>query len=86
MRYFTLLDFQHMILAFCIGLLAVIFVIVAWWQYPPQDEECSQDIVHAAPSDKSHSIPPILIFIIVSTLLGAVGYLIVVGVYGGAIS
>lgn len=86
MRYFAFLDFQHMVLAFFIGMITVILVGIAWWRYPPPDEEQQPDLVHTLHAEKTRTIPPILIFIILGSLLGALGYLLVVGILGNAIS
>jgi hypothetical protein len=86
MRYFTLLDFQHMVLAFFIGLIAVILVSVAWWKYPRPDEEEPLESLHAGSAGKSHPMPPLLIFIIAGALLWALAYVFIAGIMGGAIS
>ncbi len=86
MRYFTLLDFQHMVLAFFIGLIAVILVSVAWWRYPRPDEEQPQEAVHESRPRVSHPVPPLLIFIIAGALLWALAYILVIGIMGGPIS
>ena len=86
MRYFALLDFQHMVLAFFIGLIGIILVSIAWWIYPPPDEEQPQDAVHEEISRESRPVPPLLIFIMVGVLLWALAYVYVVGIMGGAIS
>lgn len=86
MRYFTLLDFQHMVLAFFIGLIAAILVAVAWWRYPRPDAEQTQESLHSVSNAESRPVPPLLIFIIVGVLLWAVAYVAVVGIMGGPIS
>ena len=86
MRYFTLLDFQHMILAFFLGLIAVICIIVAWWRYPPQESEAEQESIQSGRTRVPHPVPPILIFVIVGSLLAAVGYVLIVGILGGPIT
>ena len=86
MRYFVLLDFQHMVLAFFIGLITVILVNVAWWRYPLPDPEQPQEQVQTGDGTPVRPVPPILIFVIVGVLLAAIGYVIVVGIMGNAIS
>ena len=83
MRYFTLLDFQHWVLALFLGLLAVILIYVAWRLYPEQ-KDTAGIIPPADHTPDSNPIPPILIFVSVGALLWALGYVIVEGMLGGA--
>ena len=86
MRYFTLLDFQHWVLALGLGLLAVIFVYIGWRFYPVPEEEEEGTGVQPPASHASGSRPvaPILIFIYVGAVLWALGYAIVEGIMGKA--
>jgi hypothetical protein len=87
MRYFVLLDFQHWVLALFLGLLAVIFIYIAWRFYPaPEEGEgAAGGLPPAGHVQGSHPIAPILIFIYVGSILWALGYAIVEGILGGAI-
>jgi len=87
LRYFILLDFQHLVLAFFLGLLAVLFAYVAWCGYPGRDSrepETNDEVTRRHGPD--HSLPPILLLIFAGSLLWLVAYAIVRGIFGGAIS
>lgn len=88
MRYFFLLDFQHWVLALFLGLLAVIFIYIAWRLYPDPEvrEEAAGERLHTGHTVSSHPIAPILIVIYIGAVLWALGYAVVVGIMGGAIS
>ena len=87
MRYFILLDFQHMVLAFFLGLLAVLFVYVAWRGYPAREaKEPLQEEPATAPGSSSHPMPPLLVLVYVGAILWLLAYVLVRGIYGGAIS
>jgi len=87
MRYFTLLDFQHWVLALFLGLLAVIFIYIGWRFYPTPEEgeETANERLHTGHATGTHPIAPILIFIYIGALLWALGYVVVEGILGGAI-
>lgn len=86
MRYFTLLDFQHWVLALFLGLLAVIFVYIGWRFYPdPEEKEITEEQLHSGHAPGARPIAPILIFIYVGAIIWALGYAIVEGIMGGAI-
>lgn len=83
MRYFTLIDFQHWVVALFFGLLTVILIYIAWRLYPEQEDTAG----NASPDDHipgSNLIPPILIFVSVGALLWALAYVIIEGILGGA--
>ena len=66
MRYFILLDFQHMVLAFFLGLLAVLFVYLAWRDYPEQEaEEHPGEELASGQGSSSHPMPPLLVLVYV---------------------
>ena len=61
MRYFTLLDFQHWVLALFLGLVAVIFVYIAWRFYPVPEGE-GESVGERLPTGHrpgSHPIAPV---------------------------
>jgi len=87
MRYFILLDFQHMVLAFFLGLLAVLFVYVSWRGYPSREgEEPLHEKLASGYGSSSHSVPPLLVLVYVGAILWLLAYVLVRGIYGGAIS
>lgn len=87
MRYFILLDFQHMVLAFFLGLLAVLFVYVAWRGYPPREaKEALHEELASGHSSAMHPLPPLLLLVYVGAILWLLAYVLVRGIYGGAIA
>jgi len=85
MRYFTLIDFQHWVLALFFGLLAVILIYVAWRLSPEERDGRDVGSIPAGNVPRSNPIPPILIFIAIYALLGALGYAILEGMLDGPI-
>jgi Ca2+/Na+ antiporter len=87
MRYFILLDFQHWVLALFLGLLAVLFVYIAWSGYPSREaEEPIHEELASGHGSSSHPIPPLLVFVFVGAILWLLAYVVMRGIYGGAIS
>jgi len=87
MRYFILLDFQHLVLAFFLGLLAVLFAYVAWCGYPgrdPQELEVTGEVSRR--EGPAHPLPPILLLIFAGSVLWLLAYALVRGIFGGAIT
>ena len=86
MRFFPLLDFEHMVLAFFLGLGVLIFLYAAWTGYPPRREE---EAPHAEGKNgveaEHHPMVPMLRFLYAAVALWALVYVIVYGVFGGPI-
>jgi hypothetical protein len=88
MRYFSLLDFQYVILLVFLGLTAIILLYVAFGsdlftsgrREKPQDLENYPDGIQV----RNEPIPLILIFIYVGFVIWAVVYVLMIGVRGGA--
>jgi hypothetical protein len=87
MRYFILLDFQHMVLAFFLGLLAVLFSYAAWCGYPARDKSEQEGGEEVGGGDApSHLLPPLLLLVFFGSALWLLCYAIVEGIFGGPIS
>lgn len=75
MRFFPLLDFQHAVLALCLGLVALIFVGVGWGSYARREgsgtEEPEGD---GAPRTDDNPVPPLLVFVYAGIAACALGY------------
>jgi hypothetical protein len=75
MRFFPLLDFQHVVLALFLGLLGVILAAAAWGGYarrgnaPPET-----DGGDANPRAEENPIPPVLVFVYAAVAACAFGY------------
>jgi len=91
MRFFGLLDFQHMVLAFFLGLVAVIVAAIAWGAYPRRDEEEEPEVGAEKLFFEDHGaggfrpVPPLLVFIYVAVASWVLGYVIIEGIFGGPI-
>lgn len=92
MRLFALLDFQHLVLAFFLGLIAVIIAAVAWGSYPrrgkddPDSEEGEETVtLKSGIVVGSKPVAPLLAFLYVLVVAWMLGYLIIEGLLGGAI-
>lgn len=91
MRFYSLLDFQHMVLALFLGLGFVILLYAAWLGYPGREpEECDSEKEATWDETKimGHSdnpMSPFLIFVHIGAIIWALGYAIVVGIFGGPI-
>ncbi|MEW6443105.1 MAG: hypothetical protein AB1640_19380 [bacterium] len=90
MRFYPILDFQYWVFAFLVGVVTVILVYMAWGSYSHRREQ----EVHLSPEQvhelEEHDLPrnPIAPFIFVAwgiTIAWAIGYCILVGVFGDAI-
>ena len=92
MRFFPLLDFQHWVLAFFLGLTAVILVYLAFGSYQrrradrkqPLEEPQSVGEVAGDHGDEDNPVPPFLKVVYAGVVFAALGYMIVVGIRGGA--
>ncbi len=92
MRYFPLLDLQHMVLAVFLGLIAFVLICAAWGSYPKRRESaCPEE--PGAPSDQElltgpggghNPFAPFLVYIYIGAAVWALGYMIVIGLAGGA--
>ena len=89
MRYFTVLDFQRTILALTMGVILLIAIYLTWKGYPRDrdqlddaDREASIDFI---PASEHHPVTPMLLFLYVGIVLWVIGYLVVVGIFGGPV-
>jgi hypothetical protein len=86
MRFFPLLDFQHMVLALFLGIAALVFVYVAWSGYSEKREKDLEE--HEGDirfSSERHPMPPLLIFVYAGVALWVIAYVLLIGIFGGAI-
>jgi hypothetical protein len=92
MRFFSLLDFQHWVLALFLGLTAAILVYLAFGSYPrrrAQGPPGAQEPHAAGDSRDLHEggenpVPTLLMVIYLGFFAVAVAYLVVVGIRGVA--
>jgi len=92
MQYFPLLNFQHMVLAFFLGIGFVILVYIAFSSYRRTRKEPSQEELDrlmkgelAQVHDPARNrIAPVLIFIYLAAIVWSISYVVVVGIKGVA--
>jgi hypothetical protein len=92
MRFFPLLDFQHWVLAFFLGLTAVILVYLAFSSYQRRRADGKQTLeeprsvgeVEGDHADEDNPVTPFLKVVYACVVAAALGYMIVVGILGGA--
>jgi hypothetical protein len=92
MRFFVLLDFQHMVLALFLGLTAVILVTLAFGSYArrqamemqPPEEPPGGDVPGEGHEGQENPLPAFLKVVYVGIAATAIGYMIFIGIRGGA--
>jgi hypothetical protein len=92
MRFFSLLDFQHWVLAFFLGLTALILVYLAFGSYARRRAEGPQAMeklsaageTGVAHEGEENPIPSLLIVVYLGIMVSAVAYMVFVGIRGVA--
>ena len=92
MTFFPLLDFQHLVLAFFMGLMALLLIALAFGSHAGRPTESPAEIPHARDEltillgrdEEKNPAVPILILIYAGVILFAAIYWIVIGIRGGA--
>ena len=86
MRYFSLLDFQHIVLAFTLGLVALVFAAAAWGGTAPRERaETAAPDPEEPPAAEDNPVAPFLLLVYAAAVAGALGYAVVVGLLGGPV-
>jgi hypothetical protein len=96
MRYFSLMDFQHLVIAFFLGLGFVIVLYTAWIGYPDrgpeetdgrleEDSESTRHGVFIGMKSQHGPVSPFLIIVYAGVAIWVLAYAIFVGVLGGPI-
>ncbi|MBI5015472.1 MAG: hypothetical protein HZB55_08260 [Deltaproteobacteria bacterium] len=87
MRYFSLLDLQHTVLALVLGFVGLVFAAAAWGGYRRREGSGvpPATVPDEIPGAEHNPVAPFLVFVYVGTVAGAVGYAIVVGLLGGPV-
>ncbi len=90
MRFFSILDYQHEILAVFLGLVTALLIYLAFRSYyftrKPQEEESDRalefpDEIHGV----NHPVPPFLLFLILGFVVWFLIYVIFFGIRGGPV-
>lgn len=89
MRFFPLLDFQYMMLAFFLGVIGVLLVYVAWAGYSYRSSK-EKEPIEESEIERSHevtkeTVPPFLILVYVGVTIWVLAYAFMVGIFGGPI-
>jgi hypothetical protein len=89
MRFFTVLDFQRTILALTLGAILLIAIYLTWKGYPRDrdhlDDPAREANIDFIPASEHHPVTPLLLFLYVAVALWVVGYLVVIGIFGGPV-
>lgn len=89
MRYFTIIDFQDMVLAFFLGLLVLVMVYISWSGYSKRKEdERELDTSNDTELISSHGknpVAPVLVIIYAGIALWVVLYIVFYGILGGPV-
>lgn len=89
MRFYTLLDFQHWLTALCLGLLSALVVHVAlagFWTRKLEKLDDPYDFSRTeVPGSEEYPPTPVLFILYVGIMLWVLGYMIVIGLWGGPI-
>ncbi len=83
MRYFTLLAFQHWVLALFLGLFSAIAIYISWYGYYRrrfEDLDVSEKTKPTeVPGAEHNTVAPILIFVYIGIGLWIFFYVIIIG-------
>lgn len=88
MRYFSLIDFQYIVLALFLGLVGLILVYMAWGSYPIHRKQISKEEMrelHGHEIEEGHDaekapIAPFIVFIYVGIIIWSIAYMIITGI------
>jgi len=82
-RYFPLLDFQYLVLAVFLGIVAVILLYISFgWPGPSGREQQESERYPDGLQAEKNPVPPLLVFVYGAFLVWAVAYMVVVGIRG----
>jgi hypothetical protein len=92
-RLFTLIDFQHLLLGFFLGLAAALVIYLAFrYTGKRQLEEKTGEGVEASPSEypegfriEDNPVPPVLILVFLGFIVWFIFYVIIFGIHGGPV-
>jgi len=87
MRFFSVLDFQYAVLLTFLGLAIFFLIYIAFGGYALRTRKGRGDEIEKYPEGiraKNGPLPLLLLFIYFSFLIWAIGYVVVIGIHGGA--
>jgi small-conductance mechanosensitive channel len=89
MRYYVGLDFLYWFSALALGLVAVIVIYVIWFGYRTRLIERLEDPYDYSrtdvPGSEESPVVPSLLLIYIGVVLWVVGYIVIIGFFGGPI-
>jgi hypothetical protein len=88
MRFFSLIDFQYIVLAFFLGLVGLILVYMAWGSYPTHRRRESKEEMRELYGHEIESghdaekapIAPFIVFVYVGIIVWSIVYMIITGI------
>ena len=87
MRFFSVLDFQYALLIIFLGLIFFILTYIAFGGYVLPTSKGRKEEIEEYPEGiqtKNGPLPLLLFFIYLSFFIWAIGYVVVIGIRGGA--
>ena len=94
MRYYPLLDFQLLVLAFFTGLALLVALFMAWGGYSKRAEKEGEregegppdgSETPPVPGAEENPIPPFVLLIYAGVMAAVGAYVVIVGIFGGPI-
>jgi hypothetical protein len=83
MRYFTLVDFQYVVLAVFIGIVLLLLVYISFGGfYKSRRKEAEAERYPEELQIEKNPIPPILVFIYVAFIFWVISYVVIIGIKG----
>jgi hypothetical protein len=87
MRFFTMLDFQTVVLLIFLSLVVTILLYIAFGSaYVTRNKKGREGKLEEYPEGlrtAENPVPPIITFVLVAFVIWAVAYLIMIGLHGG---
>ena len=92
MRFFTLIDFQYLILALFLGLAAALVVYLAFRYTGGRKQSAENSVEEPGAADSEYPegfrigdnpVPPILILLFLGFIVWFIFYVIIFGIFGG---
>lgn len=84
MRFFDLLDIRHLMLTISLGVVGAIVIYLGFQSYffsHRKEEEGEEDFPEGI-RIQNHTIPPLIMFVIIGFFIWAVFYVILIGLFG----
>jgi Na+/H+ antiporter NhaC len=85
MQFFSLVQFQHWILAIFMGFVALLLVYLSLGSHrrrPEEKREPEERDIFFGPEQEKNPMPPLLIIVFLGVIVFALGYFVLIGIQG----